>query len=64
MCTLIPLRKGDIIIRGSRGREEPGWDRGRREESRVGQGIRGERRVAQRAMRINLNMQPQKLGTS
>jgi hypothetical protein len=53
----IPLRMGNKIITEGRGKEDPGWERGegRKEKGHIRYG--GERREAQRAQRMNRNIQ-------
>ena len=59
----IPLRRGKKIIMGGRRREEPGQERGKREEmGRQNQVWGKDRREAQRARKMNQNMQKWGLG--
>ena len=44
----IPLRRGNKIIMGGRGREGPGWERGQGGKGGPESGIGGDRREAQR----------------
>jgi hypothetical protein len=53
--TSIPLRMENKIIMGVRGRGGPEWERGKRARSDMGAGA--DRREAQRARRMNRNMQ-------
>jgi hypothetical protein len=53
----IPLRRENKIVMGSKGRERPGWERGEEEENGSGSGRGGGQREAQRARRMNENVQ-------